>query len=344
MYSAKLQHCRARTLERLAAAAAGGTAPAQNYIDIDNNRHNTMHAHTDILAIASLAALLSAATSCDRARPENTSSCPINFAAAPLTKAPVENVNDISGFEVWGWNGINPVFTRELVYGGAGSWTYDNTKYWMDGTYTFHALYPASAGEESTSSAVSDIACTAEDGLSLTFITPSDAGIDLMTASAVRSYSVTAPDASAVPLDFQHLLSRVSILARVKGGNAVINSFSLTGIEGRVSWKSGMQHWELTAGYTLSFGGNNVHLSAQYVPLLQDLLLIPQDIEGAVLTIDYTVDGNSKKHEAALPSEIIWEAGSSYTYTLTVQGDYITFDTPRVNAWDEAVGGIIIVE
>ncbi len=303
-----------------------------------------MHAHTDILAIASLAALLSAATSCDRARPENTSSCPINFAAAPLTKAPVENVNDISGFEVWGWNGVNPVFTRELVYGGAGSWTYDNTKYWTDGTYTFHALYPASADEESTSSAVSDIACTAEDGLSLTFITPSDAGIDLMTASAVRSYSVTAPDASAVPLDFQHLLSRVSILARVKGGNAVINSFSLTGIEERGSWKSGMQQWELTAGYTLSFGGNNVHLSAQYVPLLQDLLLIPQDIEGAVLTIDYTVDGNSKKHEAALPSEIIWEAGSSYTYTLTVQGDYITFDTPRVNAWDEAVGGIIIVE
>ncbi len=40
-----------------------------------------------------------------------------------------------------------------------------------------------------------------------------------------------------------------------------------------------------------------------------------------------------------------WEAGRQYRYTFNISDrDRILFDTPTVNGWDEAVGGITIVD
>ena len=52
----------------------------------------------------------------------------------------------------------------------------------------------------------------------------------------------------------------------------------------------------------------------------------------------------SEVYLASLPLAV-WEAGKHYRYTFTISdNDRILFDTPTVNAWTEAVGGIIIVD
>ena len=40
-----------------------------------------------------------------------------------------------------------------------------------------------------------------------------------------------------------------------------------------------------------------------------------------------------------------WDAGKKYTYTFNISDtDHILFDTPAVQEWDDAAGGIIIVD
>lgn len=56
------------------------------------------------LLVLLAAVMIPASVSCDTASLENTPSSPISFDAAPLSKAPVENVDEITGFDVWGWN------------------------------------------------------------------------------------------------------------------------------------------------------------------------------------------------------------------------------------------------
>lgn len=60
---------------------------------------------------------------------------------------------NIQDFAVYGWmqaQSINgdtliggDVFNNEVVYGGNGNWSYDNTQYWAKNTYYFAALAPA---------------------------------------------------------------------------------------------------------------------------------------------------------------------------------------------------------
>ena len=83
---------------------------------------------------------------------------------------------------------------------------------------------------------------------------------------------------------------------------------------------------------------------------LIDALLFPQD-----LTIEYyfevTYSSASDREPCTSTVPLVslplttWEAGKHYRYTFTVSDeDRILFDTPTVNAWGEATGGIIIVE
>ena len=85
--------------------------------------------------------------------------------------------------------------------------------------------------------------------------------------------------------------------------------------------------------------------------LLLDALPLPGQLtQEAFVEVEYSTDsaGTNRKTTAvqltALPVTI-WEAGQQYRYSFSISDeDRILFDTPAVNPWSEAVGGIIIVD
>ena len=85
------------------------------------------------------------------------------------------------------------------------------------------------------------------------------------------------------------------------------------------------------------------------VSILGEILLFPQYVkQGLYFEITYEVNDVEREPVridlTSLPlSE--WQAGMRYRYSFTVSdSDRILFDVPTVNPWEEATGGIIIVE
>ena len=86
--------------------------------------------------------------------------------------------------------------------------------------------------------------------------------------------------------------------------------------------------------------GEETSVSANGVTLI-DALLFPQD-----LSIEYYFEVTYSSASDREPKTTAVQLVSlHYRYTFTISDeDRILFDTPTVNAWGEATGGIIIVE
>ena len=170
------------------------------------------------------------------------------------------------------------------------------------------------------------------------------ANYDLMTASQTASYRGTA---SPVQFQFEHLLSRVSIAGRAENGNVTINSITLTGVSESGSYDSASGWSGLAAGN--GFTASNIQLNGTTADVIGNKLMIPQPVGGMEVSVNYKPDGASASLSATyeLPvTEFVssWEPGRSYRYTFVVYGNRIIFDKPTVTAWDDATGGIIVVE
>ena len=275
---------------------------------------------------------------------------PISFQT-PETRAAKDGFGAGDAFSVWGWYaddaaGTNPrqVFNaEEVTNGGNNSWSYDGTQYWIAGkTYDFYAVYPTTV-----TATVSPGGTIKVDDFDASQ-TGADA-VDLMTASATDVDGSNPP--SAVGLRFGHLLSRVNIMVQAEGSDAQISQARLSGIKTKGDYDSGQQSapWTLdgtTSSFDLPSGGNH---TATSVPsdLLGDLLLPPQPVSGFTLSVTYSFAGTpAATKEITLPADVVplWVAGQSYTYTLTLSSNYISFGISVVNEWGEASGGIIIVD
>ena len=264
----------------------------------------------------------------------------------------------MSEFAVWGWHtatdaGATPtaIFNGERIYrdgtGATAPWTYDVPRFWVEGLYDFYALHPYPADGSGVTAN-----CTAEGITSITLNSP-NADIDLMTATASpREYSSASPDASDVSFTFEHLLVKVSIVVRTEGlgtGTVSLMNLQLTGPQLTATYYpqsgwSDLPEEESTLIYK-PYDPSGVVLTDKGVSIVEDRLLIPTDQPSAYsVEINY-MDGSSQKTSTAeLPSIPIWQPGESYIYTLTIKGDYIGFDRPLVDDWDDADGGIIIVD
>ena len=260
-------------------------------------------------------------------------------------------------FAVWGWHtdaGAAPtdIFDGERIYrDGTGSpWTYDVPRFWVEGHYDFYALYPYPADGSGVTATY-----TADGITSITSITLNspNADIDLMTATATRDYSPATPDASAVSFTFEHLLVKVSIVVRTEGlgtGTVSLMNLQLTGPELTATYypQSGWSDLPEKESTLIDYkpdAPSGVVLIDKGVTIVEDKLLIPTDQPSAYSVVINYMDGSSQKTSTAeLPSIPIWQPGESYIYTLTIKGDYIGFDRPLVDDWDDADGGIIIVD
>ena len=304
-----------------------------------------------VLSIAG--ALLLTACADQQSREPQLDTAAIGFATSVTRSAtgPVSGFAAGDSFDVWAQMvmtdaGDSPltgtpvtVFSEEPVTTADGTvWSYVNTKYWEVANYAFAAIFPAEVDGASVAFDTSGNPVFKIDNYNAT------ANYDLMTASQTASYSGTA---SPVQFQFEHLLSRVSIAGRAENGNVTINSITLTGVSESGSYDSASGWSGLAAGN--GFTASNIQLNGTTADVIGNKLMIPQPVGGMEVSVNYKPDGASASLSATyeLPvTEFVssWEPGRSYRYTFVVYGNRIIFDKPTVTAWDDATGGIIVVE
>lgn len=304
-----------------------------------------------VLSIAG--ALLLTACADQQSREPQLDTAAIGFATSVTRSAtgPVSGFAAGDSFDVWAQMvmtdaGDSPltgtpvtVFSEEPVTTADGTvWSYVNTKYWEVADYAFAAIFPAEVDGASVAFDTSGNPVFKIDNYNAT------ANYDLMTASQTASYRGTA---SPVQFQFEHLLSRVSIAGRAENGNVTINSITLTGVSESGSYDSASGWSGLAAGN--GFTASNIQLNGTTADVIGNKLMIPQPVGGMEVSVNYKPDGASASLSATyeLPvTEFVssWEPGRSYRYTFVVYGNRIIFDKPTVTAWDDATGGIIVVE
>ena len=179
---------------------------------------------------------------------------------------------------------------------------------------------------------------------------------------------------SPVQLEFCHLLSRVDFVAKtdpltsenLPKFEAVVTEAKLYGMpkSGDLSLENfdpaDMSTVVWQPGNTTTQGDPFRHISGQYVlatqgtSLFGELFMLPAaTLSGYVLEIHWTVsvqDGDTPVEKSQIislssPAVLNWSAGSRYRYTFTISDtDHILFEVPTVTPWDDASGGIIVVE
>lgn len=279
---------------------------------------------------------------------------PIEFGSS-VSRAAVNNATEMSSFFVWGgYDGTNNLFekttvTKDGAYEGG-------TRYWIpDKTFNFYAVHPIINND------VTNVTVDNSGQISITGFDCSATGtdaIDLMTASATNKSYTVGETPQPVPLNFNHLLSRIDFVGKSIGGSATVHSVTLSGItinancntsysqEGTITstW-SDYQSGNITS--TIEGGVELEELSTKSV--VGDIMIIPQTLtENAKVTITYSTDTEENKStEFSLNIENFntWEAGKAYKYSFEVTGGgYIIFNKPSVNNWNTATGGNVIID
>ncbi len=322
-----------------------------------------------------LASGLPAVTSCDKVPAgEQPGDTPIAFNSAVSTKAPVESENDMTEFAVWAAYYSNddldsePFVNTKVYKATDGTWTYDDLKYWLEGDWHFEAFYPLPSTlhvekpvQEQDALDVYFTAPKGEgaalEGLTVNYYYGPTASHDLMTAEHTRTYKATNPDASAVDLSFNHLLSRVTISVKTNSSNVSLTSLTFSGMSvlGAYNTAGNPGNWRLLTSIPElsnvppgSFSADPSKLPSPLpsngtpVDVLSDLLLIPQTPGGSAdsqnpIKIDITykmAEGQEQSHSIYLPSDTSWDPGRHYHYTLSIGSAKVTLKVNVVD-WDE---------
>ena len=272
-----------------------------------------------------------------------------------MTKAAVTDVSEMENIRVWGMytkdGSSADVFgtAGQVVEHVGGAWTYSPVRYWVLGAeYAFHAVHPAEVAGVTVGDGGIEI-----KGFDAT------AGHDLMTATAkgIRYDEVSA--IQPVALNFKHLLARVELVGKldaqsveiVPSMTAIVEEASLYGMSGTGDYADGT--WggfgEATTAEVPFVSGSNKTLDTEGVSVFgEDVLLFPQQVErDFAIYVRYSVNGGEMQEQIIPLNGLVGEfvAGKHYRFTFTViDEDHILFAPPTVNNWNEATGGIIVVE
>ena len=208
------------------------------------------------------------------------------------------------------------------------AWSYDDLKYWDKRyKYDFRAVFPTTATvvAGSNSSQV-DVSYAMADGYDLMVASATD--LDAATRMTNSEYTVSLP--------FQHACAAVQILFKDENvgedtdGNPMYNyyikTFSLLGIATSGTYSYGTSTlWTPTGTDYLWSGSWPVPKAATAIEGWY--YAIPQAIDGATVHFTYKV-GNEEMPvtlDLKIGSITKWEAGTAYTYTITLQANAIDF-------------------
>ena len=320
-----------------------------------------MRAYSHIPVLLSAAALLTALSSCSKVETTERRDASITFRSSVVTKAPVDTDGQIDRFAVWAYRSDDAATLPEVemngieVYRNGTGWAYDNVRMWTDGIWHFEAMYPDPQSLGTDKIGVQFYIPKNDgqvelDGVSISYFDGTNADADLMIAKQDRIYnSASNPDASAVSLSFEHLLSRVGISVKTTTEDLTLTSltFKGMGVIGAYNTKeSGEDKWMLlnsvselesvvpTGTFEASLDESPLPSDGTAVDVLSDLLLIPQTPgTGAAgqqpMTVDvtYTVgSGGAETKTLTIPADPVWDPGSRYRYTLTLGTADVTLD------------------
>ncbi|MDY4043264.1 MAG: fimbrillin family protein [Marinifilaceae bacterium] len=303
-----------------------------------------------LVIIASLFAASCASTEDDG---PNGDSRAISFTPNTGSRAAVNDASDMDAFSVWGWYGkdaqiTNNVFDGITVSKSGNAWTYTGgSRYWLPGyTYNFHAVYPAELNGTSV---------TTDGNFTINNFDASFTGeqaVDLMTASRL---AMSGDAAEQVAFTFSHELVKVDVIIQAMlsvkvtihevkiHGISTSGTFTLNTANATRAWdvqpavNSSNTPYSNTTPTELDGDGTTNQTNA-----FSALLLIPQSINNAKLSITYQREGEtaSTTQEIALNQQTsTWNAGNSYRYTLLFETDNITFSGFTVEAWNTRYSG-----
>lgn len=300
--------------------------------------------------------------------PVNSASDMSEFAVWAYYQAANGNCTDVFGQTGTENTGI-------IVSRTGASWTYDNPKMWEFGVaYTFYGIYPTDTEGVSMKKTSADekhhIIVDSYDILS-----PGNAGEDLMLALNDGINYPEGSNTAPVAMQFSHLLSMMDLVCRPYGNQAdwpenykpEVHSAKLYGISTEATFRStgfipgNVQ--SIRRGWTVDTSTATTE-SSPYADagitapilidteknLLKDVMVFPQAFTpGMRIEIEYTASEDSPVRNTAielisLPLEA-WNAGKHYVYTFTISPEgRIIFEVPDVRPWEDASGGIIIIE
>ena len=311
------------------------------------------------MALLPLALLLLLTASCQREPlPQDTGTYIAFTPDLASTKAPVEgpieSPGQISEFAVWanyddGSGTIYDIMDNIRVYIRDGLWVYDDLKPWKTGTWNFYAFYPYDydPSELKVDVYIPKTEGQTDEGIEIEYFDGSAMNIDLMKAEYSRTLSGgDTDDTSPVAFTFDHLLSRVDIVAKSASGGVEVTAleFSGMGVYGTYNHNDGtttgyQNKWTLISEYngqslkpgsvSLTFpfpdGSTSISVPVSDTPtnLLTDLLLIPQTPgTDCKITLNYSYNGTPQPSlSLAIPADPAWTSGMRYTYTITFSAD-----------------------
>lgn len=299
--------------------------------------------------------------------PVNSASDMSEFAVWAYYQAADGNYTDVFGQ-------IGTENTGQTVTNTDGSWTYSPLKKWEFGVpYNFYAVYPTdvkhvvevpASGDEKPFMSILDYDVTQNKDL-------------LFAANENIRYhngSVTAP----VTMNFCHILSIANFTARIDPTTlenlpdfeAAVTSAKLYGLPKECHFSaqdfdvSDMSSviWTPVSNTVITTQGDSFAQTNTDISLTQneqnlfgesDLFVFPAaSLAGYCLEISWTV--TAQPGESIMRTQVIqlsasavrsWIAGKRYKYTFTISDtDHILFGIPTVTGWDDASGGIIVVE
>lgn len=279
---------------------------------------------------------------------------------------------------VFGWKVKNTTATsifnnQEVEYGNANlaanDWAYTPKKYWdYDADhYAFFAYAPHSTDFPNGGTVAMSTAANG-NSFSISNFTQADVvanQIDLMVDLTTQITNTTnkASTKSDVGFTFSHILSQVNFKMGVsaslkadKNDNPVtVQSISLNGvkIKGSYSYSSAWAWsgqatpttFNATQTSNVVFAEDHLTATAEDVPGLVKMLLIPGSVSGYTVTINYTIGKTDPESftrtinltdfkNSSDQNLSAWAIGNNYTYILTIGPEPIEFDMTTIEDWN----------
>ena len=300
--------------------------------------------------------------------PVNSASDMSEFAAWAYYQTADGNYQDVFGQ-------IGTENTGEPIRNENNGWVYDNLKIWEFGVpYNFYAVYPTD---------VKHVVEVPASGDKKPFMSILDYDVtqnkDLLFAA---NENIRYPDGSVtgpVTMNFCHILTIANFTARIDPTTlenlpdfeAAVTSAKLYGLPkechfsaqdfdvsdmSSVIWTPVSNTVTTTQTYPFEQTDTDISLTQNEQNLFgeSDLFVFPAaSLAGYCLEISWTVTAQpgtepiERTQVIQLSASAVrsWIAGKRYKYTFTISDtDHILFGIPTVTGWDDASGGIIVVE
>ena len=293
------------------------------------------------------------------------------------TKALVESAEDLKQYGISLFatatkgEDIYPVFNNDNLKFTGGSWNYDITKYWIPGaSYSFAAFAPyATNSRDSKSISNGTVSSTGTETAPQITIANYISGKvstgspqfdarseDLLFATHLRD-NTSSSDYSAVPLQFNHLLSCITFNIRNATNEDIISvtDIKLTGLlyKGSITYgTSGLsvEKDDAIVGESENyFAGNNMTGTAgapflpkgmseaqfKYLFDCDNLTVFPQTVWGCNIKIKFRVNYNSRSKDytgnlSSIDNITSWDMGKKYRYNITISSDEIIFQVQEI--------------